>query len=157
MGSAIGKDEYATVGYAMDKRGNVDCEAGRRLGCCAYCCRLLVRLDPEEREPGDGVHAVKGFVDKDVVTGRCVHWNEDSGLCRNWANRPRVCREYDCNSDPLLQVVLRQGFTSLAQLVKAEARACIPRENYVTVPYLGQETDHGSGGGTPETPGSRPA
>jgi len=113
----------------------VDCEAGRRLGCCTYCCRLLVRLDPEEREPGDGVHAVKGFVDKDVVSGRCVHWDEDNGLCRNWAKRTRVCREFDCNNDPLLQVVLRQGFTSLAQLVKAEARAFIPRETYIAVPY----------------------
>jgi len=43
---------------------NVDCDAGMRLGCQTYCCRLLVRLDPEEREICDGSTTAKGYVDK---------------------------------------------------------------------------------------------
>jgi hypothetical protein len=119
-------------------RCDVDCEAGRRLGCATFCCRLLVRLDPDEREPGDGVTPPKGFVDKDPVSGLCIHFDPQSNLCRIWERRPRVCREYSCNPDPLLQVVLRQGFRSLVALLRASATAFIPRETYRYVPYLGE-------------------
>ena len=118
-------------------RCDVDCEAGRRLGCRTFCCRLLVRLDPEEREPGDGVTAPKGFIDKDPVTGLCVHFDEHNSLCRIWERRPRVCREYSCNPDSLLQVVLRHGFTSLAALLRTSAKVSIPKAMHVQIPYLG--------------------
>lgn len=119
----------------MDVYAPVDCEAGRRMGCCTFCCRLLVRLDPEERPALEGLEARKGFVDKDH-DGCCVHLDRVTQRCRIWARRPRVCREYDCNTDFLLQVVLREGFTNLAQLVKAAARAYIPRETYIAIPHL---------------------
>lgn len=121
----------------MAALGDVDCEAGRRLGCRTFCCRLLVRLDPEERQPSDDGAPSKGFVDKNAY-GCCVHLDPETHLCRIWERRPRVCREYDCNGDFLLQVVLREGFVSLAQLVKAAAEAYIPVETYVIVPRPGE-------------------
>lgn len=119
-------------------RCDIDCEAGRRLGCHTFCCRLLVRLDPDEREPGDGITPPKGFVDKDPVSGLCIHFDTQTNLCRIWERRPRVCREYSCNPDPLLQVVLRQGFTSLAALLRASAKSVISRESNRHIPYLGE-------------------
>lgn len=113
---------------------DVNCDAGRRLGCRTFCCRLLVRLDPDERVPSDepGMPP-KGFVDKDEE-GFCVNFDRKRELCRIWARRPRVCREYSCNGDPLLQVVVREGFENIAQLVVAEAKSYIPREQYVRIP-----------------------
>jgi Fe-S-cluster containining protein len=121
---------------------DVDCEAGRRLGCRVFCCRLLVRLDPDEREPRTDGLPEKGFVDKDPE-GYCIHFDRERGICRNWERRPRVCREYHCNSDFLLQVALRQDFCNLAELLKAAARVFIPREQYRRVPLLGEKEKDG--------------
>jgi hypothetical protein len=118
----------------MCRNANVDCEAGRRLGCQTYCCRLLVRLDPDEREPTARGQVPKGFVDKDI-DGYCVNFDRATQLCRIWAQRPRVCREYDCNSDSLLQVAMRHEFGNIVQLVKAASCAYIPQETYVHVPH----------------------
>jgi len=115
----------------------IDCEAGRRLGCRVFCCRLLVRLDPDEREPrADGLPE-KGFMDKDP-DGYCIHFDREHGICRIWERRPRVCREYHCNSDFLLQVALRQEFRNLAELLKLAATAYIPSELYRRVPLRGE-------------------
>ncbi|MEJ2105766.1 MAG: YkgJ family cysteine cluster protein [Acidiferrobacteraceae bacterium] len=113
---------------------DVDCDAGRRLGCQTFCCRLLVRLDPDEQVPtGEPGTPPKGFVDKDEQ-GYCVHFDRERSLCRIWQQRPRICREYSCNGDPLLQVVLREGFVNIAQLAIAESKAYIPRETHIHVP-----------------------
>ena len=97
----------------------VDCEKGREMGCATYCCRLLVRLDPDERETGpDGTE--KKFIEKRESDGLCVHCDPETHRCDRWETRPRACREYNCNEDPLLQVVLRDGFTSLTDLVQAD-------------------------------------
>lgn len=121
-----------------DERGDevsVDCDRGREMGCCTFCCRLLVRLDPDEREPARPGEVAKGFVDKDPESGVCVHFDTQTSLCRIWARRPRVCRAYSCNDDFLLQVVLRHGFRSLATLLKVARHAYIPKETYVFVPH----------------------
>lgn len=94
----------------------IDCDAGRRLGCATFCCRLLVRVQPGDDVPG---HAGRSCVDKDPATGRCVFQDPHDSRCTIWPRRPRVCAAYECNSDPLLQVVLRDGFVSLTRLVKA--------------------------------------
>lgn len=114
-------------------RSCVDCDKGRELGCHSFCCRLLVRLDPEEREPGQDGLPPKGYVDKDE-NGNCIHHDLENGLCRIWERRPRVCRQYECNTDPLLQVVVRHGFKSLGQLMKTSASAFIPKETYISIP-----------------------
>jgi Fe-S-cluster containining protein len=81
-------------------------------------------------------------VDKDPE-GYCIHFDRERGICRNWERRPRVCREYHCNSDFLLQVALRQDFCNLAELLKAAARVFIPREQYRRVPLLGEKEKDG--------------
>jgi hypothetical protein len=109
----------------------LDCDAGRSLGCSTFCCYLLVRLEPEERPaPEDGLPA-KGYVDK-TPDGRCIHLEPGTGRCQNWENRPRVCRAYSCNSDPLLQAVLKEGFVSLGRLVRS--RVEVPPEQWQQVP-----------------------
>lgn len=114
----------------------VDCDAGRRMGCATFCCRMLVRLQPDEMEPGDGVTPPKGFIDKDLE-GYCIHFDQGSGRCNNWEKRPKICREYECNSDFMLQVVLREGFINIAELAKASVRVFIPKETYISIPTLG--------------------
>ncbi len=96
----------------------IDCEAGRRLGCKTYCCCLLVRLEENERVPSTDGLPPKSFVEKDP-SGYCIHLDRETSRCRIWDQRPKVCRDYDCNSDILLQIVLRDGFNSLITLVTA--------------------------------------
>ena len=97
----------------------VDCEKGRQMGCATYCCRLLVRLDPDERETGPDGREQK-FIEKREADGLCIHCDPETRRCDRWENRPRACRQYDCNEDPLLQVVLRDGFSSLVELCRAD-------------------------------------
>lgn len=96
----------------------LDCEAGRAMGCRSFCCRLIVRLKKGEALPGHEP-GKKFCVDKSPSDGLCVYFDRESGRCEIWDERPTICREYDCNYDPLLQVVLRDGFHSLLQLVSA--------------------------------------
>jgi hypothetical protein len=107
----------------MEKREvSLNCEEGRRLGCATFCCRLIVRLTPEERERGlPGIGPGMNCVPKNA-DGLCIHLDRETSLCRIWKERPRVCREYDCNHDELLTVVLESGFTSLARLVQDARR-----------------------------------
>lgn len=117
---------------AMGSEANVDCDAGRRLGCRTFCCHLLIRLDSDETVPG-GSGDSGGILEK-AADGACIHLERDTEKCGIWAQRPHVCREYHCNGDLLLQVVLREGFTSLAALVKAAATAYVPKDTYVRIP-----------------------
>ncbi len=113
----------------------VDCDAGQRMGCATFCCRKLVRLEPDEMKPSKGTIPAKGFVDKDSE-GYCIYFDRHNGRCRNWKNRPKVCREYECNSDFLLQIVLRKGFSNIVNLAKAAVNAYIPKENYIKIPAI---------------------
>lgn len=117
----------------MAKTCGVNCDQGRKLGCNTYCCRLLVRLAPEEMEPSkDGLPA-KGFVDK-TEDGYCIHLDRKTNLCAIWHKRPKVCGEYDCNKDFMLQVALRKSFRTIVDLAKAAATSYIPVEQYIKVP-----------------------
>ncbi|MEJ2141303.1 MAG: YkgJ family cysteine cluster protein [Gammaproteobacteria bacterium] len=113
----------------------VDCEEGRRMGCATFCCRMMVRLQPDEMEKGDGKTPPKGFVDKDPE-GFCIHIDKETGYCNNWKKRPKVCREYECNSDFLLQVVIRNGFSNIAELARQAQSTIIPKETYIYVPTI---------------------
>jgi hypothetical protein len=118
----------------MHQTPNLDCEEGRRLGCQTFCCRLLVRLDPDEQGPAKGGQMPKRFVDKDAE-GYCVNLDRESHRCRVWAQRPRACREYDCNRDFLLQVALRRRFGTIVELVTAAAKEYVSKESYIHVPH----------------------
>ena len=114
----------------------IDCDAGRRLGCETYCCCLLVRLEESEREPSRDGRRSKQFVDK-APSGYCVHLDRETGRCRNWDQRPKVCRDYDCNQNDLLQIVLRDGYHSLVTLVTATPPS--PYEDRIEIPYIDGE------------------
>lgn len=118
-----------------DDRSDMDCEQGRALGCQVFCCRLLVRLEPDERPPAENGLAQKGYMDKDP-DGYCIHFDRERGICRIWEQRPKVCRAYSCNTDPLLQVALRYPFRNLVDLVQASTRVLILRGAEKIMPHL---------------------
>jgi len=116
---------------------DVDCEAGRALGCKTFCCRLLVRLAPDERRPtGDG-SPPKGFIEKRPDDGLCVHLDRANHRCDIWAERPRVCREYHCNDDEMLAAAIAaEAVTSIVTLAKAAARIRLPIVGVQRVPLV---------------------
>ena len=125
----------------MAERSDVDCCKGRELGCKTYCCRLLVRLDEAERgESKDGLPA-PGFVEK-AADGYCINFDRETYLCAIWQNRPRVCRDYSCNTDPLLQVALRYSYSSLVDLVKKAQSLFVARETFIRIPCCGEADDN---------------
>lgn len=109
---------------------SVDCARGREMGCQTFCCRLLVRLEEDERAPLSG-----SFVEK-AEDGYCTHLNRENHLCGIWGRRPRVCRAYDCNNDFMLQVALRHSFRNITELARLAVTAYIPREYHVRVPHV---------------------
>ncbi len=115
----------------------VDCDEGRRLGCQTFCCRLLVALKPHEREERtDGLPA-RGYISKDAQ-GMCIHMDSDTWLCKKWEERPEACREYACNEDFKLQVVIHEGFNGIADLARKTSTAYIPKETYIKVPLISE-------------------
>lgn len=96
--------------------GPLDCDEGRRLGCSTYCCSLIVRLEPGERDP-TLPEIEKRCIDKCPASGVCIHLGPRDQRCGIYPSRPAICRAYDCRTDPLLKVVLREGFESLVKLV----------------------------------------
>ena len=115
----------------MSDYANVNCAVGRKMGCQIFCCRLLVRLDPDERMAGGNTSG--SFVEKNA-DGYCMNLDREICLCRIWEERPRVCRGYDCNSDFLLQVAVRNKFRNIAELARIAATAYIPKETYIQIP-----------------------
>lgn len=79
--------------------------------------------------------AAKGFVDKGE-DGYCVYIDREKGICRRWKNRPEACREYTCNGDPNLQIVLRDGVINIAEVARRAASEYINTETYIKVPLL---------------------
>ncbi len=117
---------------------NVVCDAGRKMGCQTFCCRLLVRLAPDERSACNKDGVPKGFVDK-AADGYCINLDRATHRCAIWAERPRTCRGYNCNGDFLLQVAVKHEFKSIVDLTRLAAHAYVPKETYVRVPGAGSE------------------
>ncbi len=120
---------------SMSNETVLDCDAGRSLGCATYCCRLIVRLAPGERDPSFPDNPLKNCVDKDPKSGLCLQLDPETSRCNAWSTRPKACRVFDCNDDARLQVVLQQGFVSLTQLATSAARL-IRNNNSVVIPAL---------------------
>ncbi|MDH5424919.1 MAG: YkgJ family cysteine cluster protein [Gammaproteobacteria bacterium] len=122
----------------MSVRSDVDCNKGREIGCQTYCCRLLIRLEPEERIPQKNGLPSPSFVEKNE-SGYCIHLDRENNLCDIWHTRPKVCRQYSCNTDPLLQIALREPVTSMVALVKREQTLFIPKEKFIQIPCCGDD------------------
>lgn len=114
----------------------IDCDIGRRLGCSTFCCRLLVRLDECEREPSTDGSVPKGCIDK-APDGLCIHLDRESYRCNIWEKRPRVCREYNCNHDPMLQAAIRVGVKNIVQLSRDSLNFQVHGEECAMVPDCG--------------------
>jgi uncharacterized protein len=112
----------------------VDCEAGRALGCQTFCCRLLVRKDPVSPENEVNDNASGRFIEKGA-DGFCICLDRKTYLCKIWAERSSVCRGYDCNYDLLLQAALRHKFGNIVELARISSSAYIPKDTYKQVPY----------------------
>ena len=112
----------------------VDCESGRCMGCQTYCCQLIIRLSPKEAEHFHGRRVLEQGDD-----GYCEYFNRENNFCGIWDKRPAVCRGYDCNHDSLLQVVFREGFTSLTQWLTSDPFIRHHEKRYV--PYLPKNAD----------------
>lgn len=55
------------------KTALLDCDAGRKLGCKSFCCRLLVRLEEHERNEIDPVtNRAKGSSTKKKMEPVCI-------------------------------------------------------------------------------------
>jgi Fe-S-cluster containining protein len=70
------------------------------IGCADLCCRqYLVVLSQEDLD--DGLKPLPPFVDVLLKRedGTCHYFEEATGNCGAWANRPLVCRTYDCRDD----------------------------------------------------------
>ena len=80
----------------------------------------------------------KGFVNK-TEQGLCIHYNPENHMCNSWQSRPAICREYYCNTDPLLQAVLRFGFTSIVDASRQALRLQITEQNRLSVPVKFQK------------------
>lgn len=111
----------------------IDCDAGRRLGCSTFCCRLVVRLAEFEREPTRDGSTAKGCIDK-ALDGLCIHLDPQTHHCMIWDRRPRVCREYTCNNDPMLQAAVHFGVKGIVQLSKDAQNFRVSNNNRIKVP-----------------------
>ena len=78
----------------------LDCEA-HHAECEAACCTSFsVVLTPEEAASGKYMWDV-AFPYRLLTNeaGTCVYFDADRRRCTIWADRPIVCRAYDCRSD----------------------------------------------------------
>jgi Fe-S-cluster containining protein len=68
--------------------------------CKAVCCRMRFMLSAEEVDAGivkwDIGHP---YVIRHDSCGSCVHNDAETHGCEVYADRPRVCRQYDCTND----------------------------------------------------------
>ncbi|VAW58785.1 hypothetical protein MNBD_GAMMA08-1503 [hydrothermal vent metagenome] len=116
------------------KSCGVNCDEGRKIGCKTYCCRLLVRLTPEEMLPTNDGSISKGFIDKDE-DGYCMHFDRNNFNCAIWNKRPEICRKYDCNTDYLLQIAIRKSFNNIVDLTTLANTVKVEKEDYILIPY----------------------
>ena len=116
------------------KEALVDCEKGRQLGCATFCCRLIVRYSEGDDIPSTEAGQLKSCVDKDLTDGLCVHIDRDTHRCTIWDKRPKICREYSCNDDHNLQIVLRHGFTGVVDMVLNEEQ--VPKDKWKRIPLV---------------------
>jgi len=72
-----------------------------------------------------------------AVDGFCIHLDRATLRCDIWEKRPRVCREYHCAHDYMLQVAVRVGVKNIVQLSRNSLSLHIPKECFVKVPGCG--------------------
>ncbi len=130
----------------------LNCDAGRTMGCRTYCCRLLVRLTEDEAQQLYPDRPSARFLEK-ADDELCLYLDRETYRCGIWDKRPEVCRSFDCNTDFLLQVAIKEQFESIVDLAKKAQRIYLPRHLWVKVPQM----DALSAGSSGQPEESRPS
>lgn len=78
----------------------LDCENCQHGYVCCINFRVPLAEDEVGKYPYDKVLSRKGIytLQKDD-RGQCIFLDELTKKCRNWDDRPKACREYDCKDD----------------------------------------------------------
>ena len=93
--AADGSDKYTLGEQAVE----IDCRDRLPL-CRAACCRL--RFPLSEQDIHEGVvrwQLDRPYLNLQASDGYCAHCTEGTRTCGVYANRPAVCRTYDCRND----------------------------------------------------------
>jgi len=122
----------------------LNCDAGRKMGCRTYCCRLLVRLREEEAQQLYPDRPTARFLEK-AADGLCLYLDRETFRCGIWDKRPDICRRFDCNTDFLLQVAVKEPFESIVDLTKKAQSIYLPSHLWVKVPHTSPNSLASSG------------
>ena len=104
------------------------------MGCHTLCCRLFVGLSFDDIDAGLQEQSPQSMLLKQEKDGFCTYLGRDDHRCTVWDRRPLACRMYDCNKDPKLQVMLREGYTSFGRAI--EVAKTIDPADYIMIPLL---------------------
>ena len=126
----------------------LNCDAGRWMGCRTYCCRLLVRVTEEEAQRLYPDRPTARFLEM-ADDGLCMYLDRETFRCGIWDTRPEICRSFDCNTDFLLQVAVKEQFESIVELTAKVRPIYLPNHLWVKVPKTG-DSSLGSSGQTAE-------
>jgi Fe-S-cluster containining protein len=97
MGVALTNDEQDK--YAYEGSVEIDCESRMAL-CRGACCRLSFALTVQDLEEGRVKWDLgRPYMIRHDEDGYCHHVERTSKRCQVYANRPVVCRAYDCRKD----------------------------------------------------------
>jgi hypothetical protein len=97
MGVALTNDEQDK--YAYEGGVEIDCE-NRIALCRGACCRLSFALTVQDLEEGRVRWDLRRpYMIRHEEDGYCHHVERETKRCGLYANRPVVCRAYDCRKD----------------------------------------------------------
>ena len=97
MGVALTSDEQDK--YAYEGSVEIDCE-NRIALCRGACCRLSFALTVQDLEEGSVKWDLsRPYMIRHDEDGYCHHVERETKRCGLYANRPVVCRAYDCRKD----------------------------------------------------------
>jgi hypothetical protein len=85
--------------YALENLPEIDCAARISL-CKARCCTFTFPLSFQDLD--EGIVQWNYAMPYQIRTkpdGYCAHYEDGSGRCGVYANRPATCRSYDCRDD----------------------------------------------------------
>ncbi len=92
----------ADMGDKYDDGQSVEIDCHNRVHLCqARCCTLKFYLTKQDLDEGVARWDYGNpYWIKQDSDGYCVHNDASTGFCTIHAQRPHVCRQYDCRNDP---------------------------------------------------------
>jgi len=96
---SVAVDDNTPDKYALTDLPDIDCGALIHL-CKGRCCRLWFLLSSQDLE--EGVvrwNPARPYQIRQGADGYCTHSDTSSRSCGVYAQRPALCRAYDCRGD----------------------------------------------------------